>query len=133
MPLNVPAVGEALALKNFFNNTAPQEQTLKLFVTNITPAETDTAVTYTEAVGGGYSAKALAGASWTFTGTSPVEAAYAQQTWTFTGPLTTNGTIFGYFVVQAVSGILMFSEATTNFTPANNGDQYLLTPKFTAD
>ena len=133
MALNVPAVGEALALKAFLNTTAGQDQKLDLFVLNITPAETDVAATYTAATGGGYVQKALSGVSWAYTGTSPVEASYAQQIWTFTGPLTTNPTIYGYFITQTTSGILMYSEATTNFTPANNGDQYLLTPKITAD
>lgn len=133
MALNVPLVGEALALKAFFNTTAGQDQKLDLFATNVTPAETDTAATYTAAAGGGYVQKTMAGVSWSYSGTSPCEASYAQQTWTFTGPLTTNGTIFGYFVTQTTSGILMYSEATTNFTPTNNGDQYLVTPKFTGD
>lgn len=133
MPLKVPLVGEQLALKAFLNTTAGQDQKLDLFATNITPAETDVAATYTAAVGGGYVQKTMAGISWAYTGTSPCEASYAQQTWTFTGPLTTNGTIFGYFVTQTTSGILMYSEATTNFTPANNGDQYLLTPKITGN
>lgn len=133
MTLLVPNAGEELALKNFLNHTAPQNQTLKLFATNVTPAETDTAGTYTEAAGGGYSAKSLTGTSWTVTPGAPTEAAYAQQTWTFTGALTTNATVYGYFVIQASSGILMWAEAFTSFTPANNGDQILLTPKITAD
>lgn len=133
MALVVPAVGEALALKAFLNHTAGQNQYLDLFATNVTPAETDTHLSYTAATGGGYVQKSLTGSSWSFTGVSPVEASYAQQTWTFTGALTTNGTIYGYFVTQQTSGTLMFAEATTNFTPTNNGDQYLLTPKITGD
>ena len=133
MALVVPLVGEALALKAFLNTTAGQDQKLDLFATNVTPAETDTHTSYTAAVGGGYAQKTMSGASWSYTGTSPCEASYAQQTWTFTGTLTTNGTIFGYFVTQTTSGTLMWAEATTNFTPTNNGDLYLLTPKITGD
>lgn len=134
MTILVPNVGEELALKNFLNHTAPQNQTLKLFSNNITPAETDTEATYTESAGGGYGSKALTGTSWTVTPGAPTEAAYAQQTYTFTGPLTTNPNIYGYFVVQAVSGILMWAERfTAFFTPTNNGDAVNVTPKITAD
>jgi len=134
MALVVPNVGEVLVLENFLNKTAPQNQTLKLFCNNITPAEGDTAATYTEASGGGYSAKSLTGSSWSVTGGSPTFAAYAQQTFAFTGPLTTNTIIYGYFVVQATSGVLMWAErAAATFTPNNNGDEYRVTPRIEAD
>ena len=133
MALVVPNVGEGRALNNFLNKVAPQDQTLKLFATNVTPAETDTTGSYTEATGGGYASKALTGASWTVTEGAPSDGTAAQQTWTFTGPLTTNPTVFGYFVIQTTSTILMWAEAFTSFTPANNGDQILLTPKITCD
>lgn len=126
--------GEELALRNFLNQTAPQNQTLQLFVNNVTPAETDVIGTYTIATGGGYADKSLTGANWTFGTTSPTVATYnALQTWTFTGPLTTNLTIFGYLLKQVTSGIIMWAEATTSFTPANNGDNYNVTPSINAD
>lgn len=133
MTLVVPQVGELIFLKAGLNNTAGQDQTLKLFATNVTPSETDTASTYTEAAGGGYASKSLAGSSWSFTSATPSYASYAQQTWTFTGPLTTNPTVYGYYVVQVTSGTLIWAEAFSSFTPQNNGDQILLTPKITAD
>jgi hypothetical protein len=126
--------GESVALQLIVNKiTAPENLTYRLFATNITPAETDTAATYTEATGGGYASKTLAGASWVATPGAPSNVAFAQQTWTFTGPLTTNPTIFGYYVVRASSVDLLFAEAFTSFTPANNGDNILLTPTITAD
>ena len=134
MTIFVPQDGEELALRNWLNATAPQDQTLFLFVNNVTPAETDTISTYTKATGGGYADKSLTGSNWTFGTTSPTEATYnAQQTWTFTGPLTTNPTIYGYGLHQTTSGILMYVETTTAFTPANNGDNYNVTPKINAD
>lgn len=133
MALLVPNVGEVLALKAFLNHTAGQDQKLDLFATNVTPAETDTAGSYTAATGGGYAQKTLTGSSYTVTGGAPSDATYAQQTWTFTGALTTNATVFGYFVTQTSSGTLMWAEAFSSFTPANNGDQILLTPKITCD
>lgn len=132
MTLLVPNVGEDLALKNFLNHTAPQNQTLKLFTNNITPAETDTDVTYTECAITGYAAISLTGTSWVVTPGAPTSAAYAEQTWTFTGGF--GATVYGYYVVQATSGILMWAERDASpYTPATNGDQIKLTPAITAD
>ncbi len=134
MTILVPNTGEVIALSLLVNKIAAAED-LKycLFATNITPAETDTSATYTLAAGGGYADKTLTGASWTVTAGAPTSAAYAQQTWTFTGPLTTNGTIYGYIAKRATTGDLVFAETFTSFTPAANGDNILLTPTITAD
>lgn len=134
MTILVPNVGENIALSYLVGKTTTvRDLVYRLFATNVTPAETDTAGTYTEAAGGGYSAKTLTGASWTVTNGAPTSATYAQQTWTFTGALTTNGTVYGYYVTRATDADLVLAETFTSFTPANNGDQILLTPAITAD
>lgn len=134
MALLVPNVGENIALSYLVGKTTVvRDLVYRLFATNVTPAETDTAATYTEAAGGGYASKTLAGASWTITNGAPTEAAFAQQTWTFTGPLTTNGTVFGYYATRLTDNDLVLAETFSSFTPAANGDQVLLTPKITAD
>lgn len=134
MTLLVPNVGENIALSYLIGKTTTVRDLIySLFATNVTPAETDTAGTYTEAAGGGYASKTLTGASWTVTNGAPTEAAFAQQTWTFTGPLTTNPTVFGYYVTRVTDADLVLAETFTSFTPTNNGDQILLTPKITAD
>lgn len=133
MTILVPNTGEIIALSLLVNKTSPENLVYRLFATNVTPAETDTAASYTEASGGGYAAITMTGASWTVTGGAPSTAAYAQQTYTFTGPLTTNATIYGYYVTQATSGTLVLAETFTNFTPAANGDNIKLTPQITAD
>ena len=134
MALVVVNNGESIALQYLTNKIATtRDLVYRLFATNITPAETDTAGTYTEAAGGGYASKTLTGASWTVSGTAPTQIAYAQQTWTFTGPLTTNPTIYGYYVTRATDADLILAEALTSFTPNANGDAYLLTPQITAD
>ena len=69
----VPDTGETLALKNFLNHTAPQDQVLKLFVNNGTPAEGDTAASYTEMSTQGYASKALTGTSWVVTPGAPTD------------------------------------------------------------
>lgn len=134
MTLLVPNVGENITLAYLVGKTTTVRDLIYgLFATNVTPAETDTAGSYTAAAGGGYAAKTLAGASWTITNGAPTSAAFAQQTWTFTGALTTNPTVFGYFVIRATDVDLVLAETFSSFTPANNGDQILLTPQITCD
>ena len=136
MSLILADVGADTILARFFNDTSPsggKNLTLKLFCNNVTPADTDTASTYTEVTNGdaGYSAITLTSGSWTVTvADDPSDAVYAQQTFTFTGALTSNATVYGYFVVDA-DGVLIWAEAfSSSFTPANNGDTIKITPKF---
>lgn len=134
MTLLVPNVGENITLSYLVGKTTTVRDLIyRLFATNVTPAETDTAGSYTEAAGGGYASKTLTGASWTITNGAPTSADFAQQTWTFTGVLTTNPTVFGYYVTRVTDADLVLAEAFSSFTPANNGDQILLTPKITCD
>lgn len=133
MALLVPNTGEVITLSCLVNKTAPENLVYKLFTNNITPSETDTAATYTEATGGGYASFTTTGASWTVTAGAPSVASYPQQTYTFTGALTTNPTIYGYFVVNATTGTLVLAENFTSFTPTNNGDNIKLTPQITAE
>lgn len=133
MTIMVPNTGEVIALSYLVNKAAPENLVYRYFTNNITPSETDTAATYTEAAGGGYAALALTGANWTVTGGAPSAASYAQQTTTFTGALTGNATIYGYFVTRATSGDLVLAETFASFTPAANGDNIKLTPQITAD
>jgi hypothetical protein len=65
MTLLVSNSAEARMLGNIVNLTAPENLVLRLYTSNTTPAETDTAGSYTEATGNGYSALTLTGASWT--------------------------------------------------------------------
>lgn len=134
MTMVVPDVGEVLALKAFLNNTAGQDQKLKLYSNNITPAETDTAATYTEAAWTGYAFAALAGGTWSFTSGAPSHADYAQQTFTSSAG-SQSAANYGYFVVQTTSGVLMWAErfAGAPYTIVNNGDNIQVTPTITMD
>lgn len=127
MPLNVPDSAELLALRAFVGHTAQAEsQVLGLFVSNITPADTDTAATYTaiEAAGAGYARKAIAAASWVVTA-NPIT--YAPQTWTFTGALNANAVIYGYFLLRATALDIMWSENFgSGFQPLANNDALTL-------
>src|SRR4051812_14736760 len=100
MTLVLARVGAVIALKALLNNTAGQDQTMKLYQNNITPADTDTAGTYTEATFTGYAAKALTGgASWSFTAATPSHADAAAQTFTSSANQASQS-IYGYFFIQ---------------------------------
>lgn len=131
MTLIVPNVGEVNNLESFLKSA---NLTLKLYSNNITPAETDTAVTYTEVTGGGYVAKTLIAASWTITSGNPSFGSYAAQDFTFTGATGAPGTIYGYFVVDALN-VLRWAErfpaGVVPFSPIN-GSLIRVIPRFEA-
>lgn len=132
MAIIVPNAAEQLALKNIINYSSPQDLKLKLYTNNYTPIATSTESDFTEASGGGYAAVTLTGTSWTVStnGSGQAEATYAQQTFTFTGALSGSATIYGWFLVQSSSGLLIAAEKVTNsFTPASNGDIFYITPR----
>lgn len=131
MALNFPDVGENLALEMITNKTAPQNLVLKLYKNNITPSDTDTAATYTEADFTGYSAITLTGASWGAASGGTI--AYAQQTFTCSGP--SSNSIYGYFVIQTTSTVLLYSErdASAPFTVTVSGDAVKVTPTISAN
>lgn len=132
-PLVCPDAGEVLLANNWLNKVAPQNQTLILYQNNITPAETDTAGTYTEATFAGYGAKALTGADWTVTSGAPTSAAAPAQT--FAASAAGAQSIYGYMLKQAVSGIIMVAERFSGapFNIANSGDSITVTPTITFD
>lgn len=133
MALLFPNTGENLVLEMIVNKNAAQDLTLKLFKSNTTPAETDTAATYTEADFSGYVAATLTGSSWGSASSGTI--AYgSQQSFTHNGGGTSNS-IYGYFVVQATSGTLLYAErdASAPFTLANNSDNVKITPTISAD
>lgn len=132
MALVVPNQGEQIALEALVGKTAGQNLVLRLYTNNVTPGETDTEATYTEASGNGYAAKTLTAANWTFTANAPSYVDYAEQTFTFTGAL---GNVYGYYFTQVTSGLLVWAERFTDapFNIANNGDQIKITPKITLE
>jgi hypothetical protein len=134
MTLVVPNNGEGTALANFVNKTAPEDGVLKLFTNNITPAETDTAATYTEAAWTGYASQALTGAAATVTEGAPSNAAWPQKTFASTADQAAASN-YGYMVVGAVSGKIKWAERFTGapYVVQNNGDQIQVIPIITFD
>jgi hypothetical protein len=132
MTLLVANGSEILMMENFLNKTAPQDLILKLYSSDTTPAETDTVATYTETSGGGYAEFALVAATWTVTGGNPTTAAYPEHTFSFTGAA---GNVYGYYVVQAISGDLMWAERfpSAPLNIQNNGDEIRITLQLTLE
>lgn len=130
MAIKLTDVGGQNLLNVLFGATAKTTTfTLQLFTDSNAPADGDTNATHTVATGGGYADKSLSNnATVAFNGGIP-EAAWGAQTWTFTGALTASATVRGY---QVLAGTTLLWEETlgTPFTPANNGDQLTITPKF---
>ena len=107
MSFVVPNDSELHMLRFITGNTAPGTLTIGLFENVITPGESDVVGSYTEPVGGGYSAQNLSGGSWTFaTDTGVSTATHTEVTFTFTsGPYS----IYGYFILDG-SGNLLLAE-----------------------
>lgn len=108
MSLVVPYVGEVVNLDSMLRLASPEAQILRLYANDVTPSASDVATTYVEASIPGYAAISLARSSWGAAGTSAgvTSASYPQQTFSFTG----SGTVYGYYVVGATSGTLLWAE-----------------------
>ena len=132
MTLLVPDAGEVKMLGNILNKTTPENIVYRLYSNNITPAETDTAATYTEVSGSGYAAITLTGANWTITGGAPTTATYALQTWTFSGAA---GNVYGYYTTEATSGVIKWAERATGapINIATAGSKIEITPSISLD
>jgi hypothetical protein len=131
MPLLVPTVGENKLLEFALGFAVPGNQTLKLYVNNISPANGDTAGTYTEMSTHGYAAKTLLNGSWVVAqNAGEAEGTYAQQTWTFAAAAAV--TVYGYFIIDSTTGVLLWAErfATSKVVEFVN-DKILFTPKVT--
>ena len=140
MSLLIPDEGEVQLLKDLLGAAALENWTLKLYSNNKTPAETDTAASYTEATFTGYAAKTLtrdtAGGHWATpasgapTGawsaeSNVAESTYAAQSWS----PTSSQSIYGYCVVGATSTKLLCAEIFASVKNLVSGDTLTLTPR----
>jgi len=132
MTIVVPNQGESLMLQNDVNKTAPQDLVLRLYENNITPSESDTEATFTEATFPGYAAKTLTGANWTVVEGDPSEASHPLQEFVASGA---GNSPYGYYVTESVSGKLKWSERFVGapYSIVNNGDSIRVTPKKAAE
>lgn len=133
MALKVPNAREVELITVFLTPAL----TLKLYSNDKTPADGDIAANYTEVAGGGYVNKPLTFANWGITGGAPTIALYnATQQWVFTGPTDAPSTIYGYYVIETVSGVLKwaqrFAAGVVPFTPIA-GSVIRVTPRITME
>ena len=131
MALLAPNEGEVQMLGIAINNVANENLLLKLFVTNVTPAETDTSASYTEMSADGYAAKTLTKGSWTVANVGGVTtASYAEQTFTMTAATA----CYGYYIVGATSGKVYWAENFgSNYAIPSGGGSIKITPKVTLE
>lgn len=134
MAIIVPSASEKTLQEYMLGKGTPANQKLKLFTNNVTPDDTFVAASLTEFTATmGYADKTLTMASWTVTAGAtgqPATGVYATQTWTFTagGPVT----VYGYFVTDSGSGLLLWVEKfASSQTVQNNGDTIIITPTLT--
>jgi hypothetical protein len=132
MALLVPNVGEVVLLSNLLAGGSLENWTLKLYKTDVTPAEGDTAASYTEADFTGYSAKTLtrsvSGGTWSTPSTSSgtTSSSYAAQTFTSSG---SSQTIYGWYIVGATSGTLICAEKFATARTLVSPDTITVTPR----
>jgi hypothetical protein len=142
MSLLVPDIGEILMLQYLVNmistdgTAAPAsgQRLLRLFTNNLTPAESTTLSTVTEALGAtGYLPVTLVGSSWTTTQTAgTTTAVYSEQTFTFT----TAVTVYGYYVTTIYgSPALLWLERFSGapFILPAGGGQIAISPRISLD
>lgn len=145
MPAICPNEGETTLLAELLG--AGEDWSLGLITTDVTPAETDVAATWTaaEASGSWYARKTLtrsvSGTTWSTpasaapSGSWSAEAAVAAaqynaaspQSWTYSGA---GATIYGYFYIGATSGKLIFAEKFATAQPVVEGNVVNFTPQF---
>lgn len=135
MALVVPNDSEAIMLRYITNNDAPENLVIRLYSNNFTPIETSVVGNFTEVTGGGYTEMSLIPASWTIITGNPSQAEHTEITWTFTGATGAGGNVFGYYVVRAVGGELMWAERFSNgpFEITVNGDEIKVVPRLTLE
>lgn len=108
---------------------------LKLFCNNYTPTQAMVPGDFTEASGGGYAHKSI-DASGDFTkeyANTPPDIILAEQTFTFTGVLTTNLTVYGWYLIkQDLSAVRAAKLLDSTYTPASGGGTLKFTPRIQA-
>lgn len=142
MALLIPDVGEVelLARLLYYGGatlaSGREDGTLKLYKTNVTPAETDTAGSYTVADFTGYSNKTLtstqSGSTWAVP-TTAVGVTSSTYGTTLSWSPTSSQTVYGYYVVGATSTTLWWAELFSSAKNLADGDTLNLTAKMALD
>lgn len=133
MALVIPDVGEIELLDKMLKDalSVDEDYTMKLYKNDYTPIGSSTAVDFTEADFTNYTAATLTRANWgaATTVNNKAQSTYsAQQSWTCG---TGGNTIYGYYIVGATSGVLLWAERFSAARILSDGDILNLTPIFT--
>ena len=132
MSLILTDAGAQQILKKYFKNQAPtggNNLTLKLFTNDIVVSDSTVTSDLVEATGGGYTSATMATTDGTITVVNGIsQIAYPQSQFVFTGALTTNPTVYGYYIVDADNTLIFVEKAPAGYTPMSNGDMYAITP-----
>lgn len=129
----VPNAGKKKLLELAVKETSPENFSLRLFKNDYTPVAGSVAGDFTVADFTGYANATLTRASWgSATTADPSVIAYAAQTFTMSGG--SAQTIYGYYVVGATSGTILWAERFSSaITLALTGDNISITPSFKSD
>lgn len=131
MTLKISASGELELLRNMLGGTPAPSLTLKLYVNDHVPKDSDTVDVYTEMSTHGYTSRELPSSGWTFAQLPVVaEASSPTLNWQFLAAPAQS--IFGYYVVGTVDGILRWAERfDPTFSAELAGDALSIAPKIT--
>lgn len=132
--LKVPAVGENVLLDWAIMDAAPGNLLLRLYKNDITPGDSDTAATYTEADFTSYTEKSLTRAGWSAVTQVSNKASITfgtAQTWTNTGA---SQTVYGYYVVtDEGTPVLVWAERFDSPRTLGTSDTLSVTPVLTLE
>lgn len=133
MSIVCPNAGELLLLRYIVNYTRDDtdHNVLHIYDNDVTPGESSTRSTFTEATAAGYAAITLVGTLWTFTQDAGVTTAvFSEQPFTFT----TGVTAYGYYVTDTSDSLLWAEKFDGDgfAIPATGGD-ITITPKLTLE
>ena len=121
MALTVPDKGERAMLDMMLSDASPNAQNLRLY-SAVTGGITESTVEgdFTEATFTGYSAKALARATWNAasTATGTTSKTYPTQSWS----PTSSQTIVGYYITENTAGDILWCEAYASSRALVSGD-----------
>ena len=123
--------GELDHIELIVGKKAAENLSLRLYVNDKVPADTDVVGDYTQMSTLGYAAKTLTGATWTVTEGDPAVGVYPVQTFEFDAG--TPVAVYGYFVVGATSGRLRWAERfPSGQIVGGSADDFLaVTPQYT--
>ncbi len=130
MAMVIPTEGELELLKKMIQVALSTDENyiLHLYNNNVAPSSSSTSSTFTETAFTGYTAKTLTRASWA----TPTlvsgqgQTTYAQQSFSCTG---TGDTIYGYYVLGATSGKVLWAEQFSSSRTLANGDVLNINPQ----